>query len=137
MQALLGLTDLLASSTRVTVITGAGASTESAIPDYRGPRGAYSTGFKPMSHQQFLKSPAARARYWSRNFVGWHEFASVQPNATHEGLARLQARGWLGTLVTQNVDRLHHKAGSRDVIELHGTTHRSVAGECAGVAIVC
>ena len=76
---------------------------------------------------QFMASAKARARYWARSFAGWHEFSSVQANATHEALAQLQQRGWLGQLLTQNVDRLHHKAGSRDIIELHGTTHRCSA----------
>ena len=71
-----------------------------------------------------MASDAARRRYWARSFAGWHEFSGVRPNAAHEALARLQSRGWLQSLITQNVDRLHHKAGSADVIELHGTTHR-------------
>lgn len=64
-----------------------------------------------------------RSRYWSRSFAGWYKFSRVQPNAAHEGLARLQAAGWAKGLITQNVDRLHQKAGSRGVLELHGTTH--------------
>ena len=63
-------------------------------------------------------------RYWARSFAGWHEFASVPPNAAHEAIASLQSRGWLGPIITQNVDRLHQRGGSRDVLELHGTTHR-------------
>lgn len=77
-----------------------------------------------MVHMQFMGSEAARKRYWARSFAGWHEFSRVAPNAAHEGIARLQSRGWLHALVTQNVDRLHQKAGATDVIELHGTTHR-------------
>jgi len=73
---------------------------------------------------QFMSTPEARSRYWARSFAGWREFSNVQPNAAHEGLARLQAGGWVGELITQNVDRLHHAAGARDVLELHGTTHR-------------
>ena len=120
------LVDLIASARRVVVITGAGVSTESNIPDYRGPGGAYTTGFTPMTHSQFLQSEAARRRYWHRSFCGWHEFASARPNAAHEGLARLQAAGWVSDVITQNVDRLHHSAGSPPsrVLELHGTTHR-------------
>jgi len=71
-----------------------------------------------------MASEAARRRYWARSFAGWHEFSGVRHNGAHEALARLQARGWLSALITQNVDRLHHKAGATDVIELHGTTHR-------------
>lgn len=71
-----------------------------------------------------MASEAARRRYWARSFAGWHEFSGVRPNGAHEALARLQARGWLSALITQNVDRLHHKAGATGVIELHGTTHR-------------
>lgn len=67
-----------------------------------------------------------RARYWARSFAGWHEFAAVQPNRAHYALAEMQRMGWADSIITQNVDRLHHKAGSRDIIELHGTTHRQV-----------
>ena len=136
------LVDFVTGHRRVAVLTGAGCSTESSIPDYRSPGGAYSTGFKPMTHQkvrphttmdttrnlssffpQFMSGPRQQARYWARSFAGWYEFANVQPNSAHLSLAAMQARGWLGSLITQNVDRLHHKAGSTDVVELHGTTH--------------
>jgi NAD-dependent deacetylase sirtuin 4 len=70
-----------------------------------------------------MASDANRSRYWARSFAGWYKFSTVQPNAAHEGLARLQRAGWVRRLITQNVDRLHHKAGSREVVELHGTTH--------------
>ena len=82
---------------------------------------------------QFMESEAARRRYWARSFAGWHEFSRVQPNAAHEALARLQAAGWVDALITQNVDRLHTKAGSPDVLELHGTTHRC----CRPLAYPC
>lgn len=77
-----------------------------------------------------MSGPLQQARYWSRSFAGWYEFASVQPNAAHIALAALQSRGWLGSLITQNVDRLHHKAGSVEVVELHGTTHEYVVACC-------
>lgn len=70
-----------------------------------------------------MSGPQQQARYWARSFAGWYEFADVEPNGAHTALAALQSRGWLSTLITQNVDRLHHKAGSNDVVELHGTTH--------------
>lgn len=113
----------MAASSRLLVLTGAGASTESGVPDYRSPGGAYSSGFKPMTVQTFLSGPAARARYWARSFAGYEPFAATRPNAGHAALAGLQARGWVDSLITQNVDRLHQSAGSRGVIELHGTTH--------------
>ncbi|GFR43928.1 hypothetical protein Agub_g5065 [Astrephomene gubernaculifera] len=117
-------------SRRLVVLTGAGCSTESGVPDYRSPQGAYSTGFKPMTHQQFLASPANRARYWARSFYGWPRFSATQPNAAHLALAELEQRGWVSGLVTQNVDRLHSAAGSRRVLELHGTTHRVICLGC-------
>ena len=73
-----------------------------------------------------MSGPQQQSRYWARSFAGWPEFASTRPNAAHDAIAALQARGWLGPLVTQNVDRLHHVAGSRGVLELHGTTHECV-----------
>lgn len=76
-----------------------------------------------MTVQTFLSGPQARARYWARSFAGYEPFAATRPNAAHAALAGLQARGWVDAVITQNVDRLHHKAGSRGVLELHGTTH--------------
>ncbi|KAK9809163.1 hypothetical protein WJX72_010502 [[Myrmecia] bisecta] len=87
-----------------------------------------------MTHQQFMAAPAARARYWARSFAGWHEFSGMQPNAAHEAIARLQQRGWVSEVVTQNVDRLHHKAGASDVLELHGTTHRVICMGCGEIS---
>jgi len=73
---------------------------------------------------QFMATEERRARYWARSFAGWHEFAAVQPNRAHYALAQMQRMGWAQDIITQNVDRLHHKGASRDIIELHGTTHR-------------
>ncbi|GLC37857.1 hypothetical protein PLESTB_001483600 [Pleodorina starrii] len=117
-------------SRRLVVLTGAGCSTESGVPDYRSPQGAYSTGFKPMTHQQFLASPANRARYWARSFYGWPRFSRTQPNEAHFALAELEQRCWVSGLVTQNVDRLHSRAGSREVLELHGTSHEVICLDC-------
>ena len=87
-----------------------------------------------MRASQFMASAESRARYWARSFAGFAEYSRVQPNAAHESLARLQQRGWVGGLLTQNVDRLHHKGGSRDVLELHGTTHEVVCMSCGDVS---
>ena len=91
-----------------------------------------SPALKDATALQFMATPQRRARYWARSFAGWHEFREVQPNRAHDALARLQRNGWVSALLTQNVDRLHHKAGSRGVIELHGTTHRRVSAVAAG-----
>jgi NAD-dependent SIR2 family protein deacetylase len=101
---------------RVCVLTGAGISTESGIPDYRGP-GAAVRKRAPIQHREFLEQPAMRARYWARSMLGWPRFRSFEPNVAHRALARWPR---LTGLITQNVDRLHQKAGSRDVLELHG-----------------
>lgn len=103
---------------RVTVLTGAGISTDSGIPDYRGPD---SPPRRPMTYQQFVGDPAYRRTYWARNHVGWRHVHRTRPNAGHEALVRLERRGVVAGVVTQNVDRLHHLAGSRRVIDLHGT----------------
>lgn len=73
-------------------------------------------------------------RYWARSFVGWHEFTSVKPNAAHEVIARLQSRGYISDIITQNVDRLHQRAGASDVLELHGTTHEVTCMGCGKVS---
>ena len=104
---------------RIALLTGAGCSTESGIPDYRGP-GTRERARNPIQHRAFISDPLARARYWARSAIGWRRFATVEPNAGHRAIAALEERGLLTGLVTQNVDRLHHRAGSRNVVELHG-----------------
>jgi NAD-dependent SIR2 family protein deacetylase len=109
----------LDSHRRVFVLTGAGISTASGIPDYRGADGQWKRR-APITYQAFTQDRLMRARYWARSFVGWPAVASARPNASHESLARLESAGRLAPLVTQNVDGLHARAGHRDVIDLHG-----------------
>ncbi|MBF6098669.1 NAD-dependent protein deacetylase [Nocardia cyriacigeorgica] len=106
---------------RVAVLTGAGMSTDSGIPDYRGPGSPPRT---PMTFQQFIGDAAFRQRYWARNHVGWRRMDAARPNAGHRALARLERLGVVSGLITQNVDLLHTKAGHRRVIDLHGTYAR-------------
>ncbi|CAM6103768.1 unnamed protein product [Calypogeia fissa] len=116
-------------SRKLVVLTGAGISTESGIPDYRSPNGAYSSGYKPMTHQEFLRSAATRRRYWARSYAGWRRFIAARPGPTHKALTKLEGNGRVMGMITQNVDRLHHRAGSNP-IELHGTTHRVICLDC-------
>jgi len=104
---------------RLFVLTGAGVSTDSGIPDYRDTEGEWKRS-PPMTLQTFMGGELARARYWARSMVGWRRFGQVQPNASHRALARLESRGHVSLLVTQNVDGLHEAAGSREVVDLHG-----------------
>ncbi|XP_063171616.1 NAD-dependent protein lipoamidase sirtuin-4, mitochondrial [Candoia aspera] len=117
---------------RLLVLTGAGISTESGIPDYRSEGvGLYArSDRRPVQHAEFLRSAAARQKFWARNFVGWPQFSSHQPNVAHWALSHWEQLGKLHWLVTQNVDALHTKAGSRRVTELHGCTHRVVCLSC-------
>jgi len=104
---------------RVAILTGAGCSTESGIPDYRGPA-TRNRARKPIQHREFVEHESVRRRYWARSAIGWPMMQGAKPNAAHHALAELEQRGKLTGLITQNVDRLHHKAGSRAVLELHG-----------------
>jgi NAD-dependent SIR2 family protein deacetylase len=113
----------------VAVLTGAGISTESGIPDYRGPDGA-EVRRAPMTYQTFTGDAAARRRYWARSHVGWRTIARAAPNAGHQAVAELQRRGLLTGMITQNVDGLHQAAGASDVIELHGNLDRVVCLDC-------
>ena len=113
------LADWLHAHRRVFVLTGAGCSTESGIPDYRDATGAWKRS-QPVTWQAFTREPATRSRYWARSFVGWPRVAHARPNRTHRALATLESRGTLSMLVTQNVDGLHQRAGSRAVVDLHG-----------------
>jgi NAD-dependent SIR2 family protein deacetylase len=115
---------------RVVALTGAGCSTESGIPDYRGP-GAKPR--RPMQYREFVGSAAARVRYWARATVGWPRMKTAQPNAAHRALAAMEASGALTGVITQNVDGLHQAAGSRRVIELHGALSRVRCLSCGGV----
>ena len=108
----------------VVVLSGAGLSTDSGIPDYRGVNGSYRSGHAPMTHQEFAKSEANRRRYWARALAGFPTFAAARPNAGHAAIAALQDRGVVGTIITQNVDGLHEKAGARRVVPLHGRGDR-------------
>lgn len=101
-------------------LTGAGISTESGIPDYRGPESA-ARDHKPMRYQEFVRSPGARKRYWARSSVGWRNVARAAPNDGHRALAALERSGVVAGVLTQNVDGLHQRAGSDEVLELHGS----------------
>lgn len=104
---------------RVVALTGAGCSTESGIPDYRGPKTRHKAR-NPIRFQAFMGDERMQARYWARSVAGWPRMAAATPNPAHEALARMEQAGQLVGVITQNVDRLHRKAGSRRVVELHG-----------------
>lgn len=104
---------------RLFVLTGAGCSTDSGIPDYRDRDGQWKRP-PPVNYSAFMHEPATRQRYWARSLVGWRRFGSALPNPTHHALAQLERRGQVELLVTQNVDRLHQRAGSKQVLDLHG-----------------
>lgn len=114
---------------RPMVLTGAGCSTDSGIPDYRGPSGAWRSR-QPIQFQPFRTQLAARQRYWARSMVGFPRMAEATPNGVHRALANLEARGLLGLLVTQNVDDLHRRAGQRQVLDLHGRLARVRCLDC-------
>jgi NAD-dependent SIR2 family protein deacetylase len=109
----------LARRSRVAVITGAGVSTGSGIPDYRDGDGNWKRS-PPVQYRDFVESEAVRKRYWARSFAGWPMFAAARPSSAHVALAGLEHAGRVTEVVTQNVDRLHQRAGSRNVIDLHG-----------------
>ncbi|WP_433791271.1 NAD-dependent protein deacetylase [Actinoplanes sp. CA-252034] len=117
----------------VVVLSGAGLSTDSGIPDYRGPSGSARRG-SPMTYQTFTGDPVARRRYWARSHLGWRTIGDARPNDGHRAVARLQERGLLAGVITQNVDGLHQAAGARDVIELHGNLARVVCLGCGAVS---
>jgi NAD-dependent SIR2 family protein deacetylase len=118
------------SGRRLAVLTGAGVSTDSGIPDYRGKGAPVRT---PMTVDQFFASDASRRRYWVGSHLGWRSFAAAAPNAGHSALAHLEARGIATGVITQNVDGLHLRAGSRRVVELHGTMRRVFCTHCGQV----
>jgi len=126
------LLDVVAAG-NVLVLSGAGLSTESGIPDYRGPTGLARRA-APMTYQTFTGSAAARRRYWARSHLGWRHIAAAVPNRGHHALAELGRRGLLAGIITQNVDGLHQAAGpvvgGAEVTELHGSLHRVICLSC-------
>jgi NAD-dependent SIR2 family protein deacetylase len=126
------LVDLVTSG-RMLVLSGAGLSTESGIPDYRGPTGLARRA-QPMTYQVFTGSAAARRRYWARSYLGWRHIARAAPNDGHRAVAELSRRGLLTGIITQNVDGLHQAAGpvvgGAGVTELHGSLHRVLCLSC-------
>lgn len=122
----------LLTGRRLVALTGAGCSTESGIPDYRGPTTRHKPR-NPVQYRDFIGSADARQRYWARSMVGWPHFSAARPNPAHDALARLEASGVLAGILTQNVDRLHHAAGSRRVIELHGALAEVVCLGCGTI----
>ena len=127
--------DLLAliEKGHVAVLTGAGISTGSGIPDYRGPTGAARPS-TPMTYQEFTGSQSARQRYWARSHVGWRFITGTRPNDGHRAVTELQRGGLLDGVVTQNVDGLHQAAGTTGVIELHGTLTDVICLSCREVS---
>ncbi|MGC4892780.1 NAD-dependent protein deacetylase [Micromonospora sp. DT31] len=113
----------------VVVLSGAGLSTESGIPDYRGPSGV-ARRHTPMTYQTFVGDAAARRRYWARSHLGWRMISGAAPNDGHRAVARLQRAGLLGGIITQNVDGLHSAAGATGVVELHGRLAEVVCLDC-------
>jgi len=125
------LARFLDASRRIAVLTGAGCSTRSGIPDYRSPGGAW-TRHKPIYYSAFVRSADVRRFYWARSFRGWPRFDAARPNAAHHALAELESHGRVHQLITQNVDDLHQEAGSRAVVQLHGRNRVVVCLECRG-----
>ena len=130
-EARAGLVAMLRSGA-VMALTGAGVSTASGIPDYRGPEGSWRK-HRPMTYQEFRHDPEARHRYWARSFVGWRHIDRARPNRAHRTLAQLEAAGVVLGVVTQNVDGLHAAAGSRNLVTLHGDLDKVVCLNCGNV----
>jgi NAD-dependent SIR2 family protein deacetylase len=126
------LVDVLAGRS-VVVLSGAGISTESGIPDYRGPE-TRRKARNPVRYRQFMREAEARRHYWARSAVGWPAFAAAEPNDAHRALAQLEAVGLVRGIITQNVDRLHQAAGSERVVELHGALHEIECLGCGGLS---
>lgn len=123
------LVELFQQKRPLLVVSGAGISTASGIPDYRDKHGEWKRK-TPIYHQDFIDHHAVRQRYWARSLLGWRHFGKAQPNAGHVALARLEQQGFIHSIITQNVDQLHQRAGSKSVIDLHGRIGELVCLSC-------
>jgi NAD-dependent SIR2 family protein deacetylase len=126
------LRDFIATNRRLVVITGAGVSVSSGIPTYRDREGVWRHS-APITHQEFVSDAARRRRYWARSLMGWPAVRDARPNAAHRALAQLERLGHVDLLITQNVDRLHQRAGSSAVVDLHGRVDQVRCLHCPGV----
>jgi NAD-dependent SIR2 family protein deacetylase len=117
---------------RLTVLSGAGCSTDSGIPDYRDGDGNWKQS-RPVQYGDFLRDAGTRRHYWARSFAGWQRISRAQPNAAHTALAAIEESGRLTLLITQNVDNLHRVAGSRNVVDLHGVLHKVRCLDCSDI----
>jgi NAD-dependent SIR2 family protein deacetylase len=117
---------------RLMLLTGAGISTDSGIPDYRDKKGEWKRN-PPVQHQDFMKDEHTRQRFWARSLIGWPVMRNAQPNASHHAIAQLEEKNICQQLVTQNVDGLHNKAGSQKVIDLHGRSDQVICTQCANL----
>lgn len=126
------LGSFLRGANSLVVLSGAGVSTASGIPDYRDRNGNWKQA-QPMQYGDFMRSEDARRRYWSRSYVGWQRFSTARPNAAHYALAAMETAGYLDTLITQNVDGLHGEAGSANVVDLHGNLGKVRCMSCSTV----
>lgn len=113
----------------VAMLGGAGISTASGIPDYRDADGRWKNA-RPVQYADFVNQPSTRRRYWARSYAGWERISTATPNAAHDALASLERRGHIDTLITQNVDCLHQRAGSERVVDLHGRLDRVICLDC-------
>jgi NAD-dependent deacetylase len=123
--------ELIARSSRIIGFTGAGISTESGIPDFRSPNGIWANN-RIIEYQEFISSRAGRIESWRQKVLMWPEMRDAKPNAGHYAFAELERRGTLRAMITQNIDGLHQRAGSTNVIELHGTTVEAACLTCGG-----
>ena len=123
------LAEFLQRNHPVTVLTGAGISTDSGIPDYRDHNGNWKRK-QPVQHQEFMSSPQVRRRYWARSLIGWPAMQHAQPNPSHHQINTLERTGLAKRVITQNVDRLHQKAGSHQTIDLHGRADEVICMTC-------